>query len=79
MKWGLPRKTRLRVAVMNPYSRNQVNRRYLAQRRGYIIADDCSEGSGNRYVIFYDENTTRSEIFERNSIKDGFRIERWCD
>ena len=79
MKWGLPRKTRLRVAVMNPYSRNQVNRRYLAQRRGYIIADDCSEESGNRYVIFYDENTTRSELFEKNSIKDGFRIERWCD
>lgn len=74
MKWGLPRKTRLKAVVMQPYRRSQVAHRFNAQRRGYIIADTCEEGSGHRYTIYYDKDTTRSEAFERNCIADGFRI-----
>ena len=77
MKWGLPRKTRLKSVVMQPYRRSQVAHRFNAQRRGYILADTCEEGSGHRYTIYYDNNTPRSEAFERNCIKDGFRIVEW--
>lgn len=77
MKWGLPRKTRLKSVVMQPYRRSQVAHRFNAQRRGYILADTCEEGSGHRYTIYYDNNTPRSEAFEKNCIKDGFRIVEW--
>lgn len=77
MKWGLPRKTRLKSVVMQPYRRSQVAHRFNALRRGYILADTCEEGSGHRYTIYYDNNTPRSEAFERNCIKDGFRVVEW--
>ena len=77
MKWGLPRKTKLTNVVMQPYSQSQRSRRYSAMKKGYIIAQDCSEGSGSRYVIYYDNNTSRSQLFERNCIKDGFKIREW--
>ena len=77
MKWGLPRKTKLTNVVMQPYSQSQRSRRYSAMKKGYIIAEDCSEGSGSRYVIYYDNNTSRSQLFERNCIKDGFKIREW--
>ena len=77
MKWGLPRKTRIKAVVMQPYRRSQVAHRFNAVRRGYIIADTCEEGSGHRYTIYYNKDTTRSEAFERNCIADGFRIREW--
>lgn len=77
MKWGLPRKTAIKMVVMQPYTSSQRGHRYNAMRRGYILASDCSEGSGHRYTIYYDTHTTRSEVFERNCIKDGFRIVEW--
>ena len=77
MKWGLPRKTRLKIVVMQPYTQSQTAHRYNALKRGYILAQDCSEGSGSRYTIYYDEDTKRSAIFERNCIADGFRIREW--
>lgn len=79
MKWGLPRQTNLKIVVMCPYTSSQSSHRHNAQRRGYILADDCSEGSGHRYVIYYDNETRRSPRFEQNLIKDGFRIEAWED
>ena len=79
LKWGLPQRTRLRNVVMQPYTRSQTSHRYYAQKRGYILADDHSEGSGTRFMIFYDDETNRAPIFERNLIKDGFRIERWTE
>lgn len=77
MRWGLPRKTNIKVVVMQPYTRSQIAHRYNAMRRGYILADDCSEGSGHRYTIYYDNTTTRNEAFERNCINDGFRFKEW--
>lgn len=77
MKWGLPRKTRLKAVVMQPYTPSQRSHRYNANRRGYILADTCEEGSSHRYTIYYDKDTSRSEAFERNCIADGFRIREW--
>ena len=74
--YGQQRQTNL-VLTMCRYTTSQVNHRYNAQRRGYVLAEQSQEGSPYRYTIFYDQNTHRSEIFERHLIKDGFRIEEW--
>lgn len=79
LKWGLPKKTNLKCVVMQPYTKQQTSRRYFALKRGYILASDCSEGSGHRYMIYYDEKTNRSPIFERNGIRDGFRFAEWAE
>ena len=77
MRWGLPRKTRIPLVVMQPYTKSQVSHRFNAKRRGYIIADTCEEGSGHRYTIYYTDTTPRSQIFEKNCEKDGFRFREW--
>lgn len=79
MLFGLPRRTRLTIVVMQKYTKSQTSRRYNARQRGYILADDCSEGSGSRYTIYYDSRTQRSDRFERNLINDGFRLEPWTE
>ena len=43
------------------------------------IMDDCSEQGGERYNIYYDNETKRSPIFERNLLKDGFHLKQWID
>lgn len=72
--YGLERKTNLINIVMRAYTRSQTAHRYNALRRGYFVMSDCSEQSGERYNIYYDEQTTRSERFERNLIADGFQV-----
>lgn len=72
--YGLERKTRLKTVVINPYTRSQNAHRHNALKRGYLLDMDCSEGQPGRYVIYYDDETERSERFERNCIKDGFTI-----
>ena len=74
--YGLERKTKLKPVVLCPYKRSQTAHRHNALRRGYLLDEDCSEGSSGRYVIYYDDETQRSERFEQNCIKDGFRFER---
>lgn len=74
--YGLERKTKLKPVVLCPYKRSQTSHRHNALRRGYLLDEDCSEGSPGRYVIYYDDETQRSERFEQNCIKDGFRFER---
>ena len=70
--YGLERKTKIKVVVMKPYTRSQAYHRYSALKRGYLLDEDCSEGQPGRYVIYYDDETERSEKFEQNCIKDGF-------
>lgn len=77
VKWGLPRKTKLRQVVMSKYTRSQCNFRYSARKRGYIVEKNFAEGSGLSYKIFYDENTPRSKVFERHCTEVGLRIEKW--
>jgi hypothetical protein len=75
--YGLERKTRLKIIVMCPYTRRQVSHRYNALKRGYIVMEDCSEQGGERYNIYYDNETERAPIFENNLLKDGFRLLQW--
>jgi hypothetical protein len=77
--YGLQRHTRLRMVVMCKYTRRQLSHRYNALRRGYIVMEDCSEQSGERYNIYYDDQTQRTPLFEKNLLKDGFRIKQWID
>ena len=77
--YGMERKTRLKCIVMCPYTRRQTSNRYNALKRGYIIMDDCSEQGGERYNIYYDNETERAPIFEKNLLKDGFHIKQWID
>ena len=65
------------IVRLSPFTRSQVNHRYHALRRGYFFMEDCSEGSGERYNIYYDGETARSPRFETNLEKDGFRIMEW--
>lgn len=74
--YGLERKTRLKVVVMTPYTRSQCQHRSSALRRGYLLDEDCREGQPGRYTIYYDDETERSEVFERNCVKDGFTFKR---
>lgn len=77
LKWGLEPLQNYRQAVMVPYRRSQTVRRSSALRRGYILSDDCREGSGHRFVIYYDSEIVRAPIFERNCVKDGFTFKEW--
>ena len=77
--YGMERKTRLKCIVMCKYTRRQVSHRYNALKRGYIIMEDCSEQGGERYNIYYDNETQRSSIFEKNLLKDGFHLKQWID
>ena len=76
--YGLERKTNLHLP-MNKYTKRQVSHRYNALKRGYYVMLDCSEGSGERYNIYYNEDTKRSQYFERNLIKDGFKVVQGFD
>lgn len=74
IKYGLERHTGLHLPE-DKYTRSQVCRRYNALRRGYLLNPD-RKNMEDRYVIFYDDETERSEMFERNCIKDGFTFRR---
>lgn len=69
---GLPRVTNLHRPVYK-YTEAQQKRRINALKRGYILGD-FREKFCERYTIFYDEDTERSEKFESNSIAAGFTI-----
>lgn len=73
IRWGLSQNTNLHLPF-EIFSRKQVSRRHNALRRGYILGDRA-EFSGERYTIFYDDDTQRSAKFEQNCIADGFRIQ----
>lgn len=76
--YGLERKTKLRLP-MTKYTKRQASHRYNALKRGYYVMLDCSEGSGERYNIYYNEETKRSQYFERNLINDGFNVVQGFD
>lgn len=76
VKYGLERKTRLTMVVDIPYTQSQRSHRSHALSRGYLLDEDCSEGTEGRYVIYYDDETERSLDFENNCINDGFTIKK---
>ena len=71
--YGMQQETKLLIRV-NPYTDTQRNHRYNALRRGYFLSTDTSEEGGERFIIYYDDNTDRAEKFEKNCIKDGFKF-----
>lgn len=70
---GMEQRTRLHLPQFI-YTRSQLAHRYNAKKRGYIVGSR-DENLGQRYAIFYDADTRRNDEFERNCIKDHFRIE----
>lgn len=69
---GLVQKTRIHLPQFN-YTKKEVSRRYLAKRRGYILGD-YSERYGERFTLYFDKDTNRTELFEKNCMADGFKI-----
>lgn len=76
MVYMIGRKTKINVMV-HPFSRRQVAHRYNALKRGYFVMEDCSEQSGERYNIYFDEDTQRAPLFEKNLVADGFKVKQW--
>lgn len=72
--YGLKRKTKLRVSYQS-YMPSQITCRSEALRRGYLLSEDKSDEGGERYKIFWDEETERSEKFEKRCNKHGFKLE----
>lgn len=70
--YGLPKKTKLHLPL-TPYTRSQTTHRHNALKRGYLLNPDIKDMK-DRFVIFYDSETERSEKFEKNLIKDGFTV-----
>lgn len=70
---GMKRNTRLRLSVTH-YTQSQRDHRYNAIKRGYWVYEDWSEAGGERYNIYYDADTERSQIFEKNLVADGFNV-----
>lgn len=76
--YGLPRKTTMTNIVLHKYTYEQRKCRKNASRRGYIIMEDCGEG-GERYNIYYDGNTRRSDTFEQIASERGFTVKAWSE
>lgn len=66
-------KTRLHAPIRN-YTPSQANHRCSALRRGYWYYEDNSDEGGERYNIYYDDDTVRSAKFEANLLSDGFNV-----
>lgn len=75
IRWGLSQSTGLHLPF-DIFTRSQVSHRYNALNRGYLLGNKA-EFSGERYVIYYDDNTDRSRRFEDNLLADGFTIKQY--
>ena len=71
IRLGLRRKTGIHLPPDN-YTRSQLNKRYHALKRGYIIPDRTD--LANRWCVWYDDDTERAEKFEKNLAKVGFKV-----
>lgn len=69
---GLSQYTKLNIPCYI-YTSSQMNFRCRAKKRGYVPGDK-RESTGERYVLYYTGETERSERFERNCVKGGFKI-----
>ena len=76
MLYGLPKLTRI-YTPLKTYNCAQSSCRRHALEKGYVLDADCKEGSPSRWVIYYDHETPRNEVFERNCNKNGFRVKQW--
>jgi len=74
LELGLDQKTKLHLPQFI-YTHSQSVRRHYALKRGYIIGD-MRERFGERYIIYYDDDTKRGAIFEQRAMKDGFTFKK---
>lgn len=72
MERGLSPQSNLHIHC---YTKSQICHRLNAYKRGYIIPH--SKDLPNRMVIWYDEETDRAEIFEKNLRADGFLLKEY--
>lgn len=75
MAAGLPTRTLYKYPQFS-FTRSQLNRRYNALNRGYLVGS-ADEKLGQRYTIFFDKDTERSALFERNLVKAGFVLKEY--
>lgn len=68
--------TRCTNLRQQPYTKRQIDLRRSALDRGYLLDEDISDGSRGRYAIYFDDDTIRSERFERTCKRHGLRVER---
>ena len=69
---SLERRTRLNLPQFN-YTPSQAKHRSSALQRGYILGD-FRESMGERYTIYWNRDTERTAMFERNLERDGFTL-----
>jgi len=70
---GLTRETRFRrnrLGLCKNYSTSERNRRRSAFKSGYILGDVVTE----RYIIYWDDETERRPVFEKNCEAAGFKV-----
>ena len=72
LRIGLEQNTALHIPQF-AYTKQQVSARYNAIRRGYILGD-MRVRFGERYTIYWNKETERSLIFERNLDRYGFTL-----
>lgn len=77
ISYGMSRLTKLHLPPV-PFTKSQVSHRLNALKRGYFYLAGKITGN-ERYDIYYDDQTVRSEKFEQNLVNDHFRVLRWED
>lgn len=77
-KLDLPPLTKLHTPEQAYTRKQRQYRRNMKDKCGYILGD-YHERFGERWVIYYDSNTKRSKIRERNAKKRGFQIKELTD
>lgn len=74
IRFGMEPQTRLgKILQQKPFSRKANCLRYNMLKKGYILGDKSFD-SDERWVIYYDSDTIRSAIRERNAVNCGFKI-----
>lgn len=72
---GLEQNTKLTCIRLQPFTSSQISHRANALKCGYWFYETKNERDAERYNIYYDEGTTRSEKFEENLKADGFHVQ----
>ena len=74
IRFGMEPQTRLgKILQQKQFSRKATCLRYNMLKKGYILGDKSFD-SDERWVIYYDCDTIRSAIRERNAVNCGFKI-----
>lgn len=64
----------MRIGLIDVDGRNYPNLPLMKLSAWHKSQGDKRENMGERYTIFYDRNTERTPVFERNLEADGFTV-----